>query len=99
MSKFFSRIFPDKTQLYKGVVSEFEESSGYVTSPNFPGGYALNGETFTYMIQNLDPYGHVRVTFDDWDIAPESKVRVSMTQGFSQYVCLAPLTGAYELLV
>ncbi|RUS80995.1 hypothetical protein EGW08_011233, partial [Elysia chlorotica] len=36
----------------------------------------LNGETFTYVIQNLDPYGHVRLTFEDWDIAEGSKVKV-----------------------
>ncbi|BFZ13474.1 hypothetical protein BsWGS_16514 [Bradybaena similaris] len=72
----------DKTELYKGVVSEYGDSTGYITSPNFPGGYALNGETFTYMIQNLDPYGHVRLIFDDWDLAPESKVKVY--DGFSE---------------
>lgn len=63
------------------MVSEFGDSMGFVTSPNFPNGYALNGETFAYMIQNLDPYGHVRLTFDDWDIAPETKVKVSTFYG------------------
>ena len=54
----------------------FTESTGSIMSPNFPHGYALNGETFTYMIQNLDPYGHVQLVFDDWDLAEESYIQV-----------------------
>ncbi|XP_012936420.1 uncharacterized protein LOC101857100 [Aplysia californica] len=72
----------DKTELHQGVVSEYGDNTGVVTSPNFPHGYALNGEAFTFMIQNLDPYGYVRLTFDDWDIAPESKIKVY--DGFSE---------------
>ncbi|GFS10833.1 small nuclear ribonucleoprotein Sm D1 [Elysia marginata] len=66
----------DKTEQYQGLKYQYGFSGGELTSPNFPQGYALNGETFTYVIQNLDPYGHVRLTFDDWDIAKESTVKV-----------------------
>ncbi|GFO30441.1 small nuclear ribonucleoprotein sm d1 [Plakobranchus ocellatus] len=77
-NKLFKLAFTvlDKTELYQGVVFQYGFSGGEITSPNFPNGYALNGETFTYMIQNLDPYGHIRLTFDDWDIHRESKVKV-----------------------
>ncbi|XP_067651842.1 suppressor of tumorigenicity 14 protein homolog [Haliotis asinina] len=71
-----SFLILDKNELRQGMVAEYGTTIGRVLSPNFPKGYALNGETFTYMIQNLDPYGHVRLTFDDWDIAPESVVKL-----------------------
>ncbi|KAH9490422.1 hypothetical protein Btru_034840, partial [Bulinus truncatus] len=66
----------DKKEIFKGVVSQYGDVRGVVKSPNFPHGYAINGESFTFEIVNLDPYGHVRLTFDDWDIAPETKVKV-----------------------
>ena len=66
------------------MVAQYGKHIGTVTSPNFPHGYAMNGETFTYMIQNLDPYGHVRLKFDDWDVAPQSRVKVLRTR----FVCL-----------
>ncbi|WAR13576.1 NETO2-like protein, partial [Mya arenaria] len=57
----------DKILHITGTVSSpmYTESTGIIISPNFPHGYALNGETFTYMIQNLDPYGHVQLVYDD----------------------------------
>ncbi|ESO86584.1 hypothetical protein LOTGIDRAFT_235372 [Lottia gigantea] len=67
----------DKYELKVGHVDEnLGASVGWVKSPNFPNGYAMNGETFSFLLQNLDPYGHVRVVFDDWDIAPDSQVKV-----------------------
>ncbi|XP_070178062.1 uncharacterized protein, partial [Littorina saxatilis] len=72
----------DKNVLHQGVVSQYRKSMGTLRAPNFPKGYALNGETFTYMIQNLDPYGHVRLIAIDWDIAPESEVKIY--DGFGQ---------------
>ncbi|KAH3768642.1 hypothetical protein DPMN_169862 [Dreissena polymorpha] len=68
----------DKIQIISGTVTAplYSVSNGVITSPNFPHGYALNGETFTYMIQNLDPYGHVQLVFDDWDLAEESHIQV-----------------------
>ncbi|KAK3085237.1 hypothetical protein FSP39_000377, partial [Pinctada imbricata] len=66
----------DKREEYKGTVASWDGNSGEITSPNFPNGYALNDETFTYVIKNLDPYGHVRVTFDDWHLASASSLQV-----------------------
>ncbi|XP_025075981.1 uncharacterized protein LOC112553160 isoform X1 [Pomacea canaliculata] len=66
----------DKSEIRQGMVAQEGNSFGTVQTPNFPQGYALNGETFTYVIQNLDPYGHVRFMATDWDIAPESEVKV-----------------------
>ncbi|KAK7505263.1 hypothetical protein BaRGS_00003425, partial [Batillaria attramentaria] len=66
----------DKNELHQGMVAQYKQSIGFVRAPNFPHGYALNGEVFTYMIQNLDPYGHVRFMAIDWDIAAESEVKI-----------------------
>ena len=68
----------DKIQKITGTVTspDYSVISGFITSPNFPHGYALNGETFTYVIQNLDPYGHVQLVFDDWDLAEKSHIQV-----------------------
>ncbi|KAL8593133.1 hypothetical protein ACOMHN_018059 [Nucella lapillus] len=66
----------DKNELHQGMVAQYKNSMGLVRAPNFPHGYAMNGETFTYMIQNLDPYGHVRFIAIDWDIAAESEVKI-----------------------
>ncbi|XP_076109729.1 uncharacterized protein LOC143078700 isoform X2 [Mytilus galloprovincialis] len=69
----------EKLETKQGMVTSpfpTKEPSGYITSPNFPDGYALNGETFTYTLQNLDPYGHIRLVFDDWEIARESEIQM-----------------------
>ncbi|KAL4235092.1 hypothetical protein ACF0H5_006730 [Mactra antiquata] len=68
----------DKIEKISGTITAplYSAGTGTITSPNFPLGYALNGETFTYMIQNLDPYGHVRLVFDDWDLAEKSHIQV-----------------------
>lgn len=71
---------PEKLETKQGMVTSpfpTKEPSGYITSPNFPHGYALNGETFTYTLQNLDPYGHIRLVFDDWEIAKDSEIQVN----------------------
>lgn len=71
-------VFPDKKQTISGTITAplYSVNTGSITSPNFPYGYALNGEAFTYTLQNLDPYGHVRLVFDDWDLAEESYIEV-----------------------
>lgn len=68
----------DKIEKIAGTITAplYSAGTGSITSPNFPHGYALNGETFTYMIQNLDPYGHVHLVFDDWDLAEKSHIQV-----------------------
>lgn len=86
--------YPEPIDIHKGISSisekkevkeaisssttQYKENIGHIESPNFPNGYALNGETFTYMLQNLDPYGHIRLIFDDWDIAKESWIQVTV---------------------
>lgn len=77
---FFFYVFPDKKQSISGTITApyYSASTGSFTSPNWPFGYALNGEAFTYIVQNLDPYGHIRLMFDDWDLADESYIEVSV---------------------
>lgn len=73
-------LFVDKIQKIVGTITAplYSAGTGSITSPNFPHGYALNGEIFTYVIQNVDPYGHVRLVFDDWDLAEKSNVQVNV---------------------
>ncbi|XP_069113008.1 suppressor of tumorigenicity 14 protein homolog isoform X1 [Argopecten irradians] len=69
----------EKREMRTGSVSSVSSDpvdGGHITSPNFPNGYALNEETFTYTIHNLDPYGHIRLTFDDWHIASVSQIQI-----------------------
>lgn len=68
----------DKIEKIVGTVTSplYSVVSGSIRSPNFPHGYVPNGETFTYMLQNLDPYGHVQLVFDDWDLAKKSNIQV-----------------------
>ena len=75
----------DKSHVITGTSSapSYSVGTGTITSPNFPYGYALNGETFTYMLQNLDPYGHVRLVFDDWDVAEKSQIQVDRSTNTS----------------
>lgn len=54
----------------------FGGDRGEISSPNFPDRYALNDETFTYIITNLDPYGKIRIIFDDWELASVSTLQV-----------------------
>ena len=90
---FSSSFISDKIQIVTGIVRPplYSVITGHITSPNFPNGYAQNGETYTYILQNLDPYGHVRLTFDDWDVAQKSHIqvrilRISFTTNF--FSCL-----------
>ena len=48
-----------------------------LSSPNFPLGYAVRGEVYTYKICNIDPGGFVRLVFTDWDLSPHSRITVS----------------------
>lgn len=68
----------EKVQQIRGTVSSsmFGGDRGEISSPNFPDRYALNDETFTYIITNLDPYGKIRIIFDDWDLASVSTLQV-----------------------
>ncbi|XP_056009115.1 cubilin-like [Ostrea edulis] len=68
----------EKVEQIRGTVSStmFGGDRGEISSPNFPDRYALNGETFTYIITNLDPYGRIRIIFDDWDLSSVSTLQV-----------------------
>nr|XP_022335809.1 uncharacterized protein LOC111132304 [Crassostrea virginica] len=68
----------EKVQQIRGTVSStmFGGDRGEISSPNFPDRYALNDETFTYILTNLDPYGKIRIIFDDWDLASVSTLQV-----------------------
>lgn len=73
-----SFFLTEKVQQIRGTVSSsmFGGDRGEISSPNFPDRYALNDETFTYIITNLDPYGKIRIIFDDWDLASVSTLQV-----------------------
>ena len=75
----FLILISDKIQIVTGIVRPplYTVITGHITSPNFPNGYAQNGETYTYILQNLDPYGHVRLVFDDWDVSEKSHLQVN----------------------
>ncbi len=63
--------------MYEGTHNN-NMSWGWLESPNFPHGYAVRGEIYGYLIKNIDPGGHIRLTFDDWDLATSSRVTVSV---------------------
>lgn len=73
-----SFFLTEKVEQIRGTVSSsmFGGDRGEISSPNFPDRYALNDETFTYIITNLDPYGKIRIIFDDWDLASVSTLQV-----------------------
>ncbi len=72
-------MFPGKLEVLAGALS------GHVTSPNFPSGYPLRGEVYTYELQNLDPRGYIRLWFDDWNLSNHSAVSVCHTQNLSNH--------------
>ncbi|GAB1610162.1 cubilin-like [Argonauta hians] len=65
-----------KKEEFSGFPQKESSSDGSFHSPNFPRGYAINGETFSYSMQNLDPNGFIKLIFDDWDVAHDSVVQV-----------------------
>lgn len=65
-----------KKEEFTGSPNSDNSNSGFLMSPNFPHGYALNGEIFLYSIQNLDRKGFIQLIFDDWDVAQESELQV-----------------------
>ena len=73
-------------------------SGGQIMSPNYPDGYALNGDTFTYTIQNLDPYGHIRLVFDDWMIADSSKIQVHYILTVIIFGAVTRIHGCFVIL-
>ena len=72
----FSSIFDvsEKLDEYRGIT---KGDTQLLSSPNFPLGYAVRGEVYTYKIRNIDPGGFVRLVFTDWDLSPHSRITVS----------------------
>lgn len=71
-------FFEAKKKEFTGSPNTEGSSSDFLVSPNFPHGYALNGEIFIYSIQNLDHKGFIQLVFDDWDVAQESEIQVKI---------------------
>ena len=74
----------EKLDEYRGST---RSGNQLVSSPNFPLGYAVRGEVYTYRIWNIDPGGYVRLVFTDWDLSPYSRITVSI--GGSRGACPA----------
>jgi len=51
---------------------------GQFYSHGFPHAYSSSGDIFTYHLRNEDPNGHVRLTFEDWNLSPFSDIMVNM---------------------
>jgi len=51
---------------------------GQFSSIGFPRGYSSSGDVFVYYIRNDDTSGHVRLTFEDWNLSPFSSLTVNM---------------------
>ena len=71
------QFFSEKFAEFTGTQGEVN-SSGYITSPNFPRGYAVRNEVFTYLIENTDPNGLIRLEFNDWNLSPNSRITVNI---------------------
>lgn len=65
-----------KIQEFRGSAAS-DVTSGYITSPNFPLGYARQGEKYLYYIHNTDVNGTIRLIFEDWDIGQNTRLLVS----------------------
>ncbi|XP_064599404.1 LOW QUALITY PROTEIN: neuropilin and tolloid-like protein 1 [Liolophura sinensis] len=66
----------EKWKIYRGSPESKSYPGGVLTSPNFPHGYALTGDVYTYYLENTKKSGGIRLVFDDWEVAPQSKVMV-----------------------
>jgi len=51
---------------------------GQFSSLGFPRAYSSSGDVFTYYLHNEDPNGHVRLTFEDWNLSPYSDLMVNI---------------------
>lgn len=96
---------PDKWKIYRGSPDSKSYPGGVLTSPNFPHGYALTGDIYTYYLENTKKSGGIRLVFDDWEVAPQSKILVSLlmraTATFHCFDrrCVAQETVEYVLLL
>jgi len=67
------RTFRGHTQEVDGVPAIVDQFSNL----GFPRGYSSSGDVFEYYIRNEDPNGHVRLTFEDWNLSPFSDIMVT----------------------
>ena len=66
------RTFGGHTQEVDGIAPVV----GQFASFGFPRGYSSSGDTFVYYIHNENANGHVRLTFEDWNLSPYSDIMV-----------------------
>ncbi|KAK3589321.1 hypothetical protein CHS0354_026978 [Potamilus streckersoni] len=65
-----------------------ENSTGYITSPFFPTGYAQNYENYEFEIISDNQNDYIQVTFDDWDLSPKTEL------AFDNSNIVGPVYGA-----
>jgi hypothetical protein len=75
LQQMFLKCFSEKIQYFSGSASD-HVTSGNFMSPNFPGGYARQGEKYLYYIHNTDEDGTIQINFVDWDIEQNTRILV-----------------------
>ena len=60
---------------------------GQFSSLGFPRGYSSSGDVFVYHVRNENTNGHVRLTFEDWNLSPFSSITVSDRTTCSMLAC------------
>ena len=50
---------------------------GQFSNFGFPRGYSTSGDVYMYYLRNDNPSGHVRLTFEDWNLSPFSRMMVN----------------------
>jgi len=62
-------------QTFSGNTEEVDNVAavvGQFSSLGFPRGYSSSGDIFVHYLRNYNPSGHVRLTFEDWNLSPYS---------------------------
>ena len=77
------RTFSGHTHEVDGVAAVV----GQFSSLGFPRHYSSSGDIFVYHLRNENPTGHVRLTFEDWNLSPYSDMLVIMAE-YSMLTCL-----------
>lgn len=72
----FVFFIPERIKEFQG--SSFNVGQQPLKAPFFPVGYALNGETYTYIFQAETQDEFVTLSFDDWQLSPYSTISVSI---------------------
>ena len=69
-------LLPEKLSTFTGTSNSTPVDLAPLLSPNFPRGYAQSNELYTYVIQNTNNVGYIRLSFDDWNLANSSNITV-----------------------